>query len=363
MANKKHLNILKQGVSVWNEWRKKNKNVRPDLSGANLSKADLSKADLSGADLSGAILVGENLSGADLSGAILVGENLSGADLSGAILVGANLYGANLSKADLSKAILSKANLSGANLYEADLSGADLSGAILVRTNLSKAILKNCFIYGISAWDLNLEGAIQSDLIITPDEKEFTITVDNLEVAQFIYLLLYNEKIRQVIDTITSKVVLILGRFTEERKKILDAIREKLREYNYIPILFDFEEPQSRDIIETIRLLAHMSRCVIADITWARTGSQELQSFVEGLKIPIALILEKGKDVVYGGAEHFKGYPWVSKPFEYENPEQLLNSLDKLIKSAEEFKEKSILAIEKVKEEILRNLISKVKST
>jgi hypothetical protein len=47
---------------------------------------------------------------------------------------------------------------------------------------------------------------------------EPAVTVDNIEVAQFISLLLHNEKIRDVIDTITSKVVLILGRFTDERK-------------------------------------------------------------------------------------------------------------------------------------------------
>jgi len=55
-------------------------------------------------------------------------------------------------------------------------------------------------------------------LIITPP-NEPEITVDNIEVAQFIYLMLYNQKIRDVIDTITSKVVLILGRFTPERKQ------------------------------------------------------------------------------------------------------------------------------------------------
>jgi hypothetical protein len=32
-----------------------------------------------------------------------------------------------------------------------------------------------------------------------------------------------------VIDAITSKLVLILGRFTPERKTILDAIRDELR--------------------------------------------------------------------------------------------------------------------------------------
>jgi hypothetical protein len=55
-------------------------------------------------------------------------------------------------------------------------------------------------------------------LIITPENKPGPeITVDNIEVAQFIYLLLHNQKIRDVIDTITSKVVLILGRFSEKR--------------------------------------------------------------------------------------------------------------------------------------------------
>src|SRR5262249_53715738 len=61
-------------------------------------------------------------------------------------------------------------------------------------------------------------------LVITRDDEP-TVTVDNIEVAQFIYLMLHNQKIRDVIDTITSKAVLILGRFTDERKAVLDALR------------------------------------------------------------------------------------------------------------------------------------------
>jgi len=63
--------------------------------------------------------------------------------------------------------------------------------------------------------ELKAEGEIQKGLVIT-DVNEPPIQADNLEVAQFIYLLLNNHKIRIVIDTITSKVVLILGRFTPE---------------------------------------------------------------------------------------------------------------------------------------------------
>ena len=63
---------------------------------------------------------------ADLSGADLSEAYLSGADLSGAYLRGADLSGAYLRRADLSRA-----NLSGADLSGADLSGADLSEAYI----------------------------------------------------------------------------------------------------------------------------------------------------------------------------------------------------------------------------------------
>src|SRR5438270_891546 len=76
--------------------------------------------------------------------------------------------------------------------------------------------------------------------------------LDNLKIAQFIYLLLNNREIRDIIDTVAKKAVLILGRFTPERKVVLDALREALRTCGYLPILFDFEKPASRDITETV---------------------------------------------------------------------------------------------------------------
>ena len=82
--------------------------------------------------------------------------------------------------------------------------------------------------------------------------------------------MLNNQKIRDVIDTITSKAVLILGRFTDERKAVLDALREELRKRNYLPILFDFDKPRSRDTDETITLLARMARFIVADISDAK---------------------------------------------------------------------------------------------
>jgi len=137
---------------------------------------------------------------------------------------------------------------------------------LLIETNLREATLTECLIYGISVWNVDLEGATQDSLVIT-NFGEPTITVDNLKIAQFIYLLLNNKEIRDVIDTIAKKAVLILGRFTPERKAVLDVLREALRTHGYVPILFDFDKPSSQDLTETVSTLAHLSRFIIVDLT------------------------------------------------------------------------------------------------
>jgi len=163
-------------------------------------------------------------------------------------------------------------------------------------------------------------------LVITPD-NEATITVDNLKVAQFIYLLLNNEEIREVIDTITSKVVLILGRFTPERKAILDALREALRMQNYSPIVFDFEIPGSRDITETVSLLARMARFVIADLTDAKSIPQELSMIIPDLpSVPVQPLLQTAEKA-YSMFEHFRRYPWVLKDYYYTSVDDLQPAL------------------------------------
>ncbi|HET6843924.1 MAG TPA: toll/interleukin-1 receptor domain-containing protein [Candidatus Angelobacter sp.] len=129
MANKEHLKILKQGVTVWNQWREDNTDIRPDLKSVDLSKTDINGENLNLAYLRNANLSEVDLIGADLRDVDLEEANLSRADLSGANLSRANLSGANLSGADLEEADLSEADLSGANLSMVYLGGANLSEA------------------------------------------------------------------------------------------------------------------------------------------------------------------------------------------------------------------------------------------
>ena len=245
MANDEHVALLKQGAAAWNAWRDKNPNIDPDLREADLRGANLRRAKLWQARLREA-----NLRGADLSRANLIGTNLRRVNLRRANLSEANIRRADLRKADLTRAnlrdaLLGRAHILDVSLTEADLRGASLEAAALVDTDLTGADLTGSYVYGISAWRLKLENAKQQNLVITRDDEP-AITVDNIEIAQFIYLMLNNEKVRDEIDTITSKVVLILGRFTQERKPVLEALREELRQRKYLPILFDFEKPRSR---------------------------------------------------------------------------------------------------------------------
>jgi uncharacterized protein YjbI with pentapeptide repeats len=86
MANPEHLEILMQGVEVWNRWRKANQRIKPDfyqaeLPGINLSEAQLHRADFSFANLAGANLSKANLGGAGFAAAQLSGANMSKAHL------------------------------------------------------------------------------------------------------------------------------------------------------------------------------------------------------------------------------------------------------------------------------------------
>jgi uncharacterized protein YjbI with pentapeptide repeats len=331
MAEEAHVEALLAGPKEWRELRDTLGGRRPDLSTADLRSRDLRRADLGGVDLrhadlshanlrraflrgarlSGAKLVrakledsnlaytdlteadltAANLRAASIKGAEAVRANLSGTKLRSADLARANLTQSNLGEANLTEAILSQANLTEvnltkanltlanltkANLTQANLTHANLTQANLVQTTVAETRFSGSRVYGVSSWDLNGLPADEQDLIITPP-NDSEVTVDRLKVAQFIYLLLSNEEIRDVIDTITSKTVLILGRFTPGRKAVLDLVRTELRDrYNYSPIVFDFEKPISKSLTDTVRLLASMARFVVVDLSDARSANYEL---------------------------------------------------------------------------------------
>lgn len=352
MADQELLDILLQGARAWNAWRTSARVVIPDFSGAELSEKNLSGADLSGANFSEANLYYTNLQQANLSGANLFRAHFDEANLHRADLSGANLREAHLSwwdlggRTDLSSADLTEADLTGADLRNSNLSFANLTrtnfsrallneanlrAAILLETNFEGANLSRARIYGVSAWNIKLNpDTKQNDLIISNDGP--MVMVDDLEVAQFVNLLLNNEKIRNIIDTVGKKGVLILGRFTEDRKALLDAIRNGLRELGFIPMMFDFEKPSQRDFTETIRILAGLSRFIIADITNPKSSPLELQAIMPDYMIPFVPIIQEGEEPFSMFCDLKQKYSeWVLDVLEYDSVTNLHRVLDKAV--------------------------------
>ncbi len=334
-----------QGVERWNAWLREEcsqplgESLSPyrgretpeiDLSGANLRGADLTKALLVRIILTEADLRGAIIEGGDLAGSVLSGARLDDAKLRDACLGGANLMEASLVRASAHGAKFHEATFVRADLTDADLEGADLKGASLIDTKLNGANLANCYVYGISAWNLELMGATQTDLVIS-SQGQPTITVDYLEMAQFIHLLSRNEKLRQVIETLTAKTVLILGRFTEERKRALDAMRHALRKRNYCPVMFDFDKPTGRTTDETVNLLARMARFIIADLTDPSCVLQELREIAPNCpSVPILpLLLETQQQP--GMFDFFRTFPAVLEVFLYSDEEQLIDGIDEQV--------------------------------
>ena len=294
-----HVARLRQGVDAWNDWRTSHPALSPDLRAADLQGANLNLADLSGADLRKADLRNAQLDTADLRGA-----RLEEADFRYAILMNANLRGADLRRA----------NLRFANLLDADISDADLTGA---------------FVYGASVWKLTLNSTTKQDNLVVTEFGQSEVTVDRIEVAQFVYLLLHNEKIRDVIDTVGRKGVLLLGRFTEDRIEVLERLRLALRQRGFVPMVFNFDKPETKDFTDTVRLLAGMSHFVIVDMTKPRSVPLELQATVPDCMVPFVPILQKGEEPFAMFRDLWiKHRAWVLDPIRYPSVDRLIEVLD-----------------------------------
>lgn len=316
--------------------------LEANLNGANMREAylrgaDLRKVNLNGAILSGADLMNANLKEADLSqadlfrarlaNALLYKTNLRAADLSEAFFRKANLEKADLSESNLYGTIFNRANLSEANLTKANLNKTELRMATLVGTVIDEAKVSGSLVYGINVWDLKGEFGEQKDLVITREGQPI-ITVDNIKVAQFIYLILNNEEIRDVINILTSKSVLILGRFViPERKSVLESLKNKLREYELLPIVFDFDRPTDKDFTETIKTLAGLSYFVIADVTNPKSSPLELQATIPDYQIPFVPIIQEGESPFAMMVDLQKKYSWVLDTLSYSSVDTLIKAL------------------------------------
>jgi Uncharacterized low-complexity proteins len=344
------------GVAKWNKIKRSLlKETLVEDFGIGFADADFSGLDLTGINFSGLFLGGCIFTGADLTNAdfrnsrmwqanfdnaTLTNAKFSKAELRYSTFIGASLQKAWFDFADLTLANFEKATITDADFSFADLSGADFSGADISGSNVT----------GVTTWSLKVDPhTIQKDLIVEPWydplEKESddthsaivedTFKTNNIETSQLLYLLTskndqgQSEKMKPVIDSLTDKIVLILGRFGENRIKVLRKIRSKLIELGYVPVIFDFPKPENRDLIESVVIFAGLSNFVVADLTFPSSIPLEAMLITSAYCVPFAPIIQGGNQTFAMFDALKTKYDWVLEPLHYKNPKHLIMDFKK----------------------------------
>ena len=379
MADDQQNKILKEGVLAWNRWREENPETVPDLKAVDLSRRSLEGVDFKRARLENSNLDGSNLSDANLHGANLAGatlirsilrrtgfqsvrlhqvdmtasdmeeSNLFEAQLHHSRLLGVNLRKSNLTGAEFLFTELSRSNLSETNCYsalfdQANLRGANLRGASLekaqfIESNLEEADLSECKVYNLSAWNLKLPGAIEKDLVISNGPNPVVI-LDNLEISRMISRSLYHSGLQKGVEQSSSPIVLILGRFFDSRKKIIEGMKEQLRSKHYIPVSLESPVPAPR-MKEFLLKLARHSLFIIADMTGAEDLFRSLVSIAPELQLPVQIIEESlSKEPALFQESGL--YPMILPVYRYEGRENLLSRFAEKIISPGELKFKEM---------------------
>lgn len=328
-----YIELLSKGTKEWNEWRINNPSITPCLRDVNFFKefsghnfcdlpefhsADFNKVDFNCSSLRNSIFYN----------CVFDGSKITFSDLVDAYFYSCSFKNVNMRVCKIGDThfidcIFEDSDLSYCSAENTSFRGSTFKNTALenigfVESDFSNTVLDGCRVYGISSWDLNLQNSKQQDLIITKEGSP-EITVDNIELAQFLYLMINNSNLRNIINTITSKVVLILGNFSPERKNILDNIRNQLRTYDLIPVMFDFDGPESRNLTETVITLASMSKFIVADITSPRSIPHELATLIKEFpSIPVHPIIQ-GNETEYGMFQDLTIYPWVSEIRRYNS--------------------------------------------
>jgi uncharacterized protein YjbI with pentapeptide repeats len=327
--------------------------------GAHFTGCDFRMSKLMGADFSRSQFLECDFAAAKLDRACLNSSRLWKSNFEDCSMKGAALAGAEASESNFRKAVLTNANLSYAEFgaqhvlklegltvtptgmtaksashlyFSADCSGANFTGsnlqfARLVRTNLDRARLVDCLVFGASVWGTSTQGAEQRNLRVSGLDEP-SLTVDTLAMAQFIHLIRHERSLQSVLEQITSKVVLLLGRFTDGGRGRLAGLADALRARELCPVVFDWDPPASRDSEEVVRILAGLSAFVIVDLTDPRSTPAELMMIADHVKsVPIQPVVRAPQAPFSMLEAARRTRPYILEPVRFSDDNDLADRL------------------------------------
>lgn len=286
--------ILMQGAKVWNAWRERNPGpltfAAPhwyDSPGpGGLQVKGRNRIDFSGMNLSGITIHKALAEGLTLRNAVFEGTHFEEGDFSRA-----DFKGTTFRNTKFNKTLLTEANFDGATLVNCNLNRANLAGASFQVKEITETV-----VYGIAAWDLQIADEMkQSKLVIERtyalyseiiQQGKVPMMVDDIELAQFIYYLSNHKKMRDALNILNDRGVLLLGQFKDGGLERLYALREWFQGKGYTAMIFDFARPDNLSLTETVVTMAGLSKFIVADLSGSSVPA-ELQAILSQIKKPV----------------------------------------------------------------------------
>jgi hypothetical protein len=286
--------IIIQGAKIWNAWRERNPYDLvfsaphwydcPGPGGLQVKGNNL--VDFSGMNLSGVNIQHAFAEGLHLRDAVFDGTHFEEGDFSRA-----DFRGATFRNTKFNKTILTGANFDGATFINCNLNRINLVGASFRVKEITETV-----VYGIAAWDLETSDEMkQSKLVIEKTYELYSdfiqqgkvpMMVDDIELAQFVYYLSNHKKMRDAINILNERGVLLLGRFSNGGLERLYSMRKWFKSKGYMAMIFDFVRPDNLSLTETVVTMAGLSKFVVVDLSGASVPA-ELQSILSQIKKPV----------------------------------------------------------------------------
>lgn len=345
MIDEEASRILLQGAAdTWNDWRKKNAGAltfsqpdwydcpgpggiqvkgknRVDFSGMNLSQISVHKAFAEGLQMRNATIEDAHFEEGDFSRADFRGTTFRNTKFNKTILTGANF----------SNATFVNCNLNRVNLVEADFRVREITETV---------------VYGISAWDLTTSDEMkQSKLVIEKTYELYSdligygivpMMVDDIELAQFVYFLSNHKKMRDTLNILNDKGVLLLGAFLDGGLERLYDLREWFQERGYMAMICDFARPDNLSLTETVVTMAGLSKFIVVDLSGPSVPA-ELHSILTQIKKPL---------IAYGNAYAlFPDLADQTSVLVVDDSSDLLSSLDKKLSEVEALHADRLIAL------------------
>lgn len=287
--------IILQGAKIWNAWRERHPYLDltfnrpnwydcPGPGGLQLKGKNL--VDFSGMNLSGVRIFNAFAEGLHLRDALFDGSHFEEGDFSRA-----DFRGATFRNTKFNKTILTGANFDGATFINCNLNRINLVGASFRVQEITETV-----VYGLAAWDLETSPEMkQSKLVIEKtydlysdfmQQGKVPMLVDDIELAQFVYYLSNHKKMRNAINILNDRGVLLLGGFKNGGLERLYAMREWFKHKGYMAMIFDFVRPDSLDLIETVITMAGLSKFIVVDLSGPSVPA-ELDAILRAIERPV----------------------------------------------------------------------------